>query len=573
MDDFAGRGHPGLLKDDSVAHSDERSEAWDSHWPPEKSPMASPLNDLAARVRGALSEDEEDADTVYTDELLKLRSAVNEKELELVELRESHMHLLERSAEARTNWEEAVASKDRAIDQLQEALRAKEKALERMDGNLREAKKQLQDAQGLQAHKISELEGMVDDLKEENDAHQKQRQKDVSEIKALRSQHQTNREDLAVASEQQQGIEHALTRQQKQLEALDKENRQLRSSLEAAERMTEKLRKDLMGQQDVTLQASQAKELMAREIQSRVEELQSQMVELQQGVASKEASVQRHREKNKRLQAELKLKLAALEQAGADKQQLQAEVGRLRTVNTELDQHCNKLKRAAVSLEEKLAAVREELSAAKRWATDSDLTDMVDGLRAELRQSRQEAEDLAAELAKQKGAHASDVRRKLHSLEKKHRLQMQEAKLKLETRIAELEAALHRERMLASVARMDTSVQEGRHRASSEDLDRQREETWRRMEEDLRAQLRERDKQLAEAERFQAEGQLVKLDEALSYFPTLFSPGESGSTISGEDPGQGRGSLTCRAVGRLLCRARCSGKQAVRVSRHKADRG
>lgn len=40
--------------------------------------------------------------------------------------------------------------------------------------------------------------------------------------------------------------------------------------------------------------------------------------------------------------------------------------------------------------------------------------------------------------------------------------------LKLETRIAELEAALHRERMLASVARMDTSVKEGRQRASSE---------------------------------------------------------------------------------------------------------
>lgn len=55
------------------------SEAWDSHWPPEKSPVASPLNDLAARVRGAFDEDEEDADTVYTDELLKLRSAVNEK--------------------------------------------------------------------------------------------------------------------------------------------------------------------------------------------------------------------------------------------------------------------------------------------------------------------------------------------------------------------------------------------------------------------------------------------------------------------------------------------------------------
>jgi uncharacterized protein YigA (DUF484 family) len=49
---------------------------------------------------------------------------------------------------------------------------------------------------------------------------------------------------------------------------------------------------------------------------------------LQQGVASKEASVQRHREKNKRLQTELKLKLAALEKAAAKNQQLQAGIGR-----------------------------------------------------------------------------------------------------------------------------------------------------------------------------------------------------------------------------------------------------
>lgn len=39
---------------------------------------------------------------------------------------------------------------------------------------------------------------------------------------------------------------------------------------------------------------------------------------------------------------------------------------RLRAANTEIEQHCVKLKRTAVSLEEKLAAVREELSAAKR---------------------------------------------------------------------------------------------------------------------------------------------------------------------------------------------------------------
>lgn len=53
--------------------------------------------------------------------------------------------------------------------------------------------------------------------------------------------------------------ERCFCRQQKQLEALDKENRQLRSSLEAADRMAEKLKKELVGQQGVSLQASQAK--------------------------------------------------------------------------------------------------------------------------------------------------------------------------------------------------------------------------------------------------------------------------------------------------------------------------
>lgn len=60
------------------------SEAWDSHWPGNKSPLASPLDDGALRSntwlpRGAFDEDDEDADTLYTNELLKLRSAVNEK--------------------------------------------------------------------------------------------------------------------------------------------------------------------------------------------------------------------------------------------------------------------------------------------------------------------------------------------------------------------------------------------------------------------------------------------------------------------------------------------------------------
>ncbi|KAK9803970.1 hypothetical protein WJX72_009211 [[Myrmecia] bisecta] len=64
------------------------------------------------------------------DEVVWLRSTLNEKETELLELREQHIRLIHRSQEARQNWEAALASKDRAIAQLEEALAAQKHALE-----------------------------------------------------------------------------------------------------------------------------------------------------------------------------------------------------------------------------------------------------------------------------------------------------------------------------------------------------------------------------------------------------------------------------------------------------------
>lgn len=46
-----------------------------------------------------------------------------------MELREQHLTLAARCAEARANWEEALAAKDRAIEQLECALSSKEEAL------------------------------------------------------------------------------------------------------------------------------------------------------------------------------------------------------------------------------------------------------------------------------------------------------------------------------------------------------------------------------------------------------------------------------------------------------------
>lgn len=67
----------------------------------------------------------------YGNRLLNLRAALNEKELELVELREQHISVVNRAAIARTNWEDAITSKDQVIAELQKALHLKKCELER----------------------------------------------------------------------------------------------------------------------------------------------------------------------------------------------------------------------------------------------------------------------------------------------------------------------------------------------------------------------------------------------------------------------------------------------------------
>eukprot|EP00775_Hariotina_reticulata_P011860 gene11860-12004_t len=64
------------------------------------------------------------------DEVIRLKAALNEKEMELIELREQHMQLVARSQEARANWETALDSKDSAIAQLEEALASRQRALD-----------------------------------------------------------------------------------------------------------------------------------------------------------------------------------------------------------------------------------------------------------------------------------------------------------------------------------------------------------------------------------------------------------------------------------------------------------
>ncbi|XP_073392257.1 uncharacterized protein [Physcomitrium patens] len=69
----------------------------------------------------------------HGNQLLNLRVALNEKELQLVELREQHITLLNRATDARQNWEEALKSKDRVILQLNRTLQHMKSQLDRQE--------------------------------------------------------------------------------------------------------------------------------------------------------------------------------------------------------------------------------------------------------------------------------------------------------------------------------------------------------------------------------------------------------------------------------------------------------
>eukprot|EP00198_Chlamydomonas_reinhardtii_P000169 XP_001689504.1 predicted protein [Chlamydomonas reinhardtii] len=116
-------------------------------------------------------------------ELLNLRAALNEKDLELIELREQHVHLVARTHEARNNWEAAMSSKDRAILQLEEALASRQRAVEQLlaatshtadvDQELQEKTAQVQALEkvlGDARAKISSLKATVADQKRQLDA-------------------------------------------------------------------------------------------------------------------------------------------------------------------------------------------------------------------------------------------------------------------------------------------------------------------------------------------------------------------------------------------------------------------
>eukprot|EP00798_Chlamydomonas_sp_ICE-L_P025727 gene25727-11385_t len=128
-------------------------------------------------------------------ELLHLRSSLNEKELELIELREQHVQLVE----ARSNWEAALASKDRAILQLEEALASRQRSIEELvaatanielEGELDERNAQVASLERV----LGEAKSKISSLKQT--AQEQQRQLEMAHAQLLSRSEDDRRVDL-----------------------------------------------------------------------------------------------------------------------------------------------------------------------------------------------------------------------------------------------------------------------------------------------------------------------------------------------------------------------------------------
>ncbi|KAG6552775.1 hypothetical protein Mapa_005723 [Marchantia paleacea] len=110
-------------------------------------------------------------DLNYGNKLLNLRAALNEKELQLVELREQHISVVNRGAIARKNWEDALKSKDQVIIQLQKALHARKCELDRQE-------------------RVNEenIQRLLQQREEEENAELEQKERKISHLEAEKTQ-------------------------------------------------------------------------------------------------------------------------------------------------------------------------------------------------------------------------------------------------------------------------------------------------------------------------------------------------------------------------------------------------
>ncbi|KAK3264136.1 hypothetical protein CYMTET_27100, partial [Cymbomonas tetramitiformis] len=348
------------------------------------SPEGIPANAYYADSRHALVSGAVSTEATRGDVVLQLKAALTEKDLELVELREQHLTLATRCAEARNNWEDALQAKDRAIKQLEEALSAKERALHAGASSGQELKEMAYRAQ-LEASQFRAESATLAQTNEDKERRMRQLdaintevRESLREERVRRSRQETlNRRKLEAAEarvhEMEEGVKAAVGAthetqvaadelrtivwdREAQLTDLQISNQQLEEDLEAAksnllaakeervslvehaEAMKVRSEASWEAERSALQQAAERqaeavekseRAAVSEEIQARVDELNRHITQLRGTVTKREASAKRHREAAKTL----KEQLAKSESSAAD---LQLAVQRLERESAEL---------------------------------------------------------------------------------------------------------------------------------------------------------------------------------------------------------------------------------------------
>ncbi|KAL2630491.1 hypothetical protein R1flu_015177 [Riccia fluitans] len=292
----------------------------------------------------------------YGNKLLSLRAALNEKELQLVELREQHISVVNRAAIARKNWEDALKSKDQVIVQLQKALHVKKCELDRQERvneenvqrllqqrevqetteleqkerkishleakntqfvqelvdqqkTITKLKKQIEDRErhcASHLHKIDLINGRVQDLKaalQKKEEVVENQQKYCQEVKALLWKRDSVIGQLQLAEQQ---LQSSLARQEADYEALECAKQKLEEEKEAAEKNLTELRQSIDNRDEESLhikceKSLKEKESFLRKQRRQIQEIGRCLESAEDALDAKRRDYQQLLEENRRL--------------------------------------------------------------------------------------------------------------------------------------------------------------------------------------------------------------------------------------------------------------------------------
>eukprot|EP00898_Chlorokybus_atmophyticus_P005992 jgi/Chlat1/6394/Chrsp44S05847 len=275
------------------------------------------------------------------------------------------------------------------------------------------------------------------------------------------------------------------------------------SSLQGELRAASATIADLQAAQEASLQVRDCVVLRAKEdqerIQARVAELQAKMLELQAGVAAKEGATRRAKEQCRQLQASVSSLQHEKAVQDTEIARLQADV--LRHV---LKSTAEQSEAERDELQHRCAQLQRELDHARQIDT-AGLSQRLDKFAEELRQAKHRAQELGAELAKERAARA-EATQQLHDFQRQQVLANKRAgdatadTQRERARAAALEAELRGLR--SNLARAKEHMQTLTH---ARDEVQRKETASRQRATRLEAELAETKQQLADTEQFQLE--------------------------------------------------------------------